>query len=317
MWLLRVLRLGEFLTPYVPAPVGYAICWLIGLILCLANLPARRNVLRNLRHVLPHASWLRLRWETLRVFVTVVTNYYDLLRLGSVDRDRVPELFVAHGWQHLDAALARGKGVIILSAHVGNFNVVASYPAALGYRSGIIAERLYPAPLFDYVSRLRSALGVAVISPGAESLRPIVRLLRENGILLVAGDRNVAGEGPLLPFFGEPASLPIGPVIVAMRTGAALVPAYTIRRPGKASLVEIEPAIELVRTGNREADIAANAALMVAALERMISRDPGQWSVLQPVWPETRGGSNATPRASDSTAAPRQRPAGRAASTTR
>src|SRR5690606_28479486 len=145
-------------------------------------------------------------------------------------------------------------------------NVVASYPAALGYRSGIIAERLYPAPLFDYVSRLRSALGVAVISPGAESLRPIVRLLRENGILLVAGDRNVAGEGPLLPFFGEPASLPIGPVIVAMRTGAALVPAYTIRRPGKASLVEIEPAIELVRTGNREADIAANAALMVAAL---------------------------------------------------
>ncbi|MDI3340193.1 MAG: lysophospholipid acyltransferase family protein [Sphaerobacter sp.] len=284
MWTLRCLQGVAFLTPRIPAQIGYAICWIIGVTLAVANAPARRHVLSNLRRVVPHAGPLQRRWHALRVFVTVVTNYYDLIRLGTVDRTRIRDLFEVQGWEHLESALAAGRGVIILSAHVGNYNVVPSYPAALGYPTAVVAERVHPEPLFDYVSRLRATLGVEVVPPGSEALRPIVRLLRRNGILLVAADRDVAGNGIPVPLFGEPTRLPTGPVLLAMRTGAALVPAATLRRRNRPSLAFIEPAIELVRTDDWEADLRANLRQMARALERMIARDPGQWGVLQPVW---------------------------------
>lgn len=315
MWTLRALRIVAALTPYVPTAIAYAVCWLLGWILGTLNVRARRNVLDNLRRVLPNAGPLRLRWLAYRVFVSVVTNYYDLIRLGTLDRDRVLALFETEGIEHLTAALTRGRGVIALAAHVGNYNVVPSLPVALGYPTAVVAERVHPEELFAYVNRLRATLGVQVVPPGSEALRPIVRLLRRNGILILAGDRDVAGSGMLVPLFGEPARLPTGPVLLAMRTGAALVPAGTLRKGSRRSLAFVEPAIELVDTGDWDVDLRTNMALMAAALERMIARDPGQWAVLQPVWDTPA--SDRAPGPPRSPARRLQERVGRSASTTR
>jgi lauroyl/myristoyl acyltransferase len=241
MWLLWTMRAGALLTPIVPARAGYWICRTIGLLLYLLKLRTRRAVLDNLRHVAPQRSWLWRQRQAARVFITATMNYYDLVRLRSVDRDRLAELLEVHGWLHVEAALARGKGIIVLSAHLGNFSVVAQYPATLGLQAAVIAEQVQPPELFRYLARLRSAMGITVLPPGASSVLPILRLLRKNGILLVAGDRDVTGHSRRVRFFDAPAYLPVGPVVLqemqdsyldyAMSVIVSRSPARRARRP--------------------------------------------------------------------------------------
>ncbi len=284
MSLLWALRIGALLTLVVPVRVGYWLCRVIGIGVFLFHHRARRNVLANLRHVCPSCSLLWRYRQTARVFVTAVMNYYDLVRLRSVDRHRIAELIEVRGWTHVEDALSRGRGIIVLSAHLGNFNVVAQYPAALGLEAAIVVERVQPQRLFNYLCRLRSATGVRVLPSGPEAVPAILRLLRRNGILLVAGDRDVTGNSRWVQFFDAPAPLPVGPVALALRTGATLLPAFTIRLSTRRSLVVVDPPLELTRTGNLERDLEVNLQAAARCLERMIRTDPGQWTVLQPVW---------------------------------
>jgi len=285
MGLLIGMRIGAILTPIVPTPLAYWICRAIGFVLFCAKFRTRRAVLDNLRHVAPERSWFWREYQAARVFISATMNYYDLQRLRLLDRTRLPTLIELHGQEHLERARARGKGVIVLSAHIGNFNVVAQYPAMLGYQGAIIAEQVHPPALFRYLTALRSALGITVLPPGAPSVLPILRLLRQNGILLVTGDRDVTGHAKLVPFFDAPAPLPVGPAVLALRTGAALVPAFTVRRGTRKSVVYILPEIILSRTGNPDIDVTNAMHQIARVLESMIRTDPGQWTMLQRVWP--------------------------------
>lgn len=284
MSLLWALRIGALLTPLVPARVGYWLCRIIGVAVFLGHHRARRHVLENLRHVCPQCSHRWRVWHAARVFITAVMNYYDLVRIRSVDRHRLRELIEVRGWTHVEEALSRGRGVIVISAHLGNFNVVAQYPAELGLETAIVVERVQPPQLFVSLCRLRSATGVRVLPSGPEAVPAILRLLRRNGVLLVAGDRDVTGQSRCVPFFDAPAPLPIGPVALAQRTGATLLPAFTIRLTPRRSLVIIDPPLQLVHTGDPERDLVENLQQVARCLERMICTDPGQWAVLQPVW---------------------------------
>lgn len=287
MWLLRSLRVVAIVTPFVPAQVGYLICRILGMLFYTLNFRARRNVLRNLATVVPEKSWLQHQRMAMAVCATVVTNYYDLIRLRSIDRDRVLDHVEIEGLEHVYDALDHGRGAIIVSAHLGNFSVMAKLPSALGLRAALVAEQVQPPELFHYMARLRSAMGIEVIPPGHAALRNIIDLLNDNGLLLLAGDRDVTHRGQSVRFFGSETTLPIGPVALAMKTGAALIPAYTLRVSSHHSRVVIEPTLELERTGNRDIDLSSNLQKLAERLEDMIAKDPAQWAVLQRVWPPT------------------------------
>ncbi len=284
MWLLWALRLGTILVPLVPARLCYWMCRGIGISAYLCDFRARRRVIQNLRQSDPRVSRLQRHHAAICVFSTVVTNYYDLIRLRSADRDEILDLLDIHGVRHLETAVAAGRGVIVLSAHLGNFSVVARYPALRGWPTAIIAERIHPPALDAFMVRLRSVDGLEIISQGPEAARPILKVLRRKGVLILAADRDIAGNGYPVPFFGTTAHLPAGPVLLATHTGAALLPAFTIRRSPSRSDVYIDRPIHLVATGDREADLANNLRIMATTLERMIATDPTQWAVLQAVW---------------------------------
>ena len=287
MWLLRSLRIVAILTPFVPARIGYLICQTLGILFFALNIRARRNVLANLATVDPKMGWRQRQRAAARVCITVVTNYYDLIRLRSVDRERVHDFVTIDGLEHVHSALEQGRGAIIVSAHLGNFSVMAKLPSTLGLRAALVAELVHPPELYQYMARLRSAMGIEVIPPGHTSLRKILTLLRDNRLLLLAGDRDVTHRGQPVRFFNRQTTLPIGPVALAMKTGAALLPAYTLRTSYQRSRVVIEPPLEHRDTGDRDADMSANLQLLADRLESMISHDPGQWAVLQRVWPPT------------------------------
>ena len=286
MWTLRAIRLGLVLTPLVPAPAGYLICWLIAVGLAVGNASARRSVLRNLGVIRPSDGPLTRSRAMFRVFFTVVANYYDLARLSTVDRNRVRERVEVQGEEHLRDAVAAGRGVVVLAAHIGNFSVVSQLPTVICCEVALVHEIVEPRPLFEELTRLRSALGLRIIPADGRAALPIARLLRRGGVVILAGDRDVMRTGESATLFGRPARLPAGPVILARRTGATLLPTYSRRRSWRRSELCIGPPLVLQCSDDPEADRRTNLARAAGALEQMIATTPDQWAVLQAVWEE-------------------------------
>jgi KDO2-lipid IV(A) lauroyltransferase len=134
-------------------------------------------------------------------------------------------------------------------------------------------------------SRKRSGVEVTPLSSAA--LRQAIKLLRRGGVVTLAGDRPVSDLDEPVPFFGRPARVPSGHVRLALKTGAVMAVCYCILSPETDRYaVYLEPAMELIRTGNQDEEVALTLRRILDALERVISRWADQWLMFIPVWPE-------------------------------
>lgn len=244
----------------------------------------RRSVLDNMRHVLPKASRRVRRDMGRRIVRNVLKNYYDLVRLPHQNAGDLERMITIRGIENLENACAQGKGVIMTSGHIGNFSIVAQIAAIRGFKVAIVTEDIHPPKLYDFVNHLRGRFGIKLIKTGTSEVRTIYRFLRDNGLLLLAADRDVTDEGQSAQFFDAPVDLPPGPVVLAARLNVPLIPAHTVRLPNNRSIVNIYPPLQLQRTGDNEKDTQANLRLIARVLEEMISKAPDQWVVLQRIW---------------------------------
>lgn len=282
----HLLRFASWLTKWIPSPFAYWLCQLLGGILFYVKPSIRRMAVRNLRHVLPDASPLRRRSMARRIIRNNFKNYYDLVRLPHLDKQDLEDMVLhIYGFEYLEEAARRGKGAIVMSVHMGNFNLVPQLLMTRGFKGAVVAEDIKPEPLYSMVNELRSRFGLNFIRAGSSEVRTIYRHLRENGVLCLAADRDVSDGGMPVKFFDTVADLPSGPIVLASRLGATLLPAMTLRLKNNKSVVYIYPPIELVKTGDREADIEANMARAVQVLEHMVLKAPDQWvALLQKIW---------------------------------
>lgn len=279
-------RIGVLVVAWLPLRLVY---WLakrggeLGYVFAGA---ARRNLQGNLRHVLgAAASQERLDAVSRQVFRYSAKNTVDMLRLPSITGEQVERLVTVHGWEHLEAARARGKGVVLTSAHFGEMDVAVQIGAVRGLRPLVLHERLRPQRLLDYVAGMRSRMGIQFVPLGdASVLKLAFRTLRQNGLLGVVADRDVTNSGRVVRFFGADARLPDGHVTLALHTGAAIVMAFSLRQPDDTFEVFVEPPIILESTGDREADVDRGMARVISVLERYIGANPEQWIYFQPVW---------------------------------
>jgi KDO2-lipid IV(A) lauroyltransferase len=279
-----LLKIASLLSRYLPSWLGYWLCSFFGSILFYTDLSVRRAVMDNMRHVLSGAPARVRRDIARRVVTNTFKNYYDMVRLPHLSREDVERMVELHGVEHLEQAYAQGRGVIIISGHLGNFNLVAQLAAIRGYPVATIAEDIKPAKLYNYVNSLRARFGLKFIKAGSSQVRTIYRFLRNKGVLMLAADRDVSDTGVPVQFFDAMADLPAGPVVLALRLKCPLVPGHTIRLPNNKSVVYLYPPIELERTGDYEQDIRINLRRVAQVLEQMILKAPDQWVVLQRVW---------------------------------
>jgi KDO2-lipid IV(A) lauroyltransferase len=279
-----LLRIAAYLVRFVPSRAAYWVCSIIGGIVFTLNWRVREAVLDNMGHVLPKASRRLRRVLGRRIVRNVVKNYYDVIRVTTMSPVDLERSINVHGIEHLEEALDRGKGVILVSGHIGNFSIVAQLAAARDYEVSVVAEDVEPPKLYDYVNRLRGHFGLKMLKLGSSEVRTIYRLLRNNEILLLAIDRDVNNDGILVEFFGQPALMPHGAVALALRTGATVLTGYTVRLPDNTSVVMVEPPVELEHTGDRDEDVRVNMQRIAEILERYIIEAPDQWVVLQKIW---------------------------------
>jgi len=271
-------RLAERALPHLPPSFEVPVATAGGAIAYRVSAGARDAVRENLSIVVPE----RPDRERLvrHAFVEQVRHSIEIFRLARLDHEKVRRAVVTDGWELFVAAAARGQGVILASAHVGPVSVCGQIIVANGYEITLPIEN-ETSELARAINRARTRMGLRFVE--TDSALGIARILRRGGILGVLADRAVTGIGERVPFFGRPALLPSAHVALALRTGAALMPAFA-HRDGTVLRAVFEPAIELSRTGDRDLDVREGMRRWIPVLERHIRQAPEQWSVFEPVW---------------------------------
>ncbi|HEA47234.1 MAG TPA: hypothetical protein ENH97_02355 [bacterium] len=160
----------------------------------------------------------------------IAKNICELLRVFKFSQAEIDKMFTIQGREYLDAALARGQGVIGLSAHLGNFPLMGAKLVQEGYPCASFIHGANEARVVRLFFDIGHRLGINLIpvSPSHASVRQSLKWLRENKVLCIQADRN-SPQGVFVDFFGYPVATPIGPVVLAKRTGATVLPMFVVR----------------------------------------------------------------------------------------
>jgi lauroyl/myristoyl acyltransferase len=292
-------RAGEAVVRMLPHRAAYALGGaLAGTVLTLR--PGHFAALRsNLRHVLPDVDERTLR-RVLRANVHNLAHcWVDVMEMG-LRGERITSRVHPADTEYLLGPQRRGRGVVIVSLHLGSWELgLAAWNQRFG-QMAVLAEVLRPQPLFDRIVAARNRFGVQVIPIdlasmraagsdtarrlGASALRDVYRVLRANGMVAMALDRDLAGTGEPLPFFGAPVPIPVGVVEIAIRTGAAIVP-IVLLRDGDDIIGQCYPEVVYDATAERGPEVRRVASEVLRLLERVIRESPDQWHVLDELWP--------------------------------
>jgi lauroyl/myristoyl acyltransferase len=268
----RVLRVvPPRLRHAAAAPAGTAWFWLSG--------SQRRASLDNYAAALGRD---RTDPEVARMARRAFQNYgrmlMDFVLMGSLSREEVVQRSSADGREHLDAALATGKGAIMAVPHMGSWDMAGSYAAALGYPIAAVAER-FPGSLTEAVVRTRRKFGLEVITLGRSAVRAITEALRTNHIVALLCDLE-QGPGVEVSFFGRRAIVPGGPAAIALKTGAALMPACQYAVGGGNYAVHLDPPLA-IGAGDTKENLMQR---VVYRFEEFIKERPDQWFAFRPMF---------------------------------
>ena len=175
----------------------------------------------------------------------------------------------------------RRKGVLALSAHLGNFAMIGARLAAAGYPFSVVVKHPSDEQFAQLITKYRAQVGIDTISakPRREAARGILQALRDNRIVLVVADEFKSGD-ITVEFMGQNLPAPRGPATLALRTGAVTLPMFATRQPDGSIVLAIGPAIKAVHGDSLEETITATTALYTRHLEEVILRYPDQWSWL-------------------------------------
>ena len=214
-------------------------------------------------------------------FVSYARYWMESLRLPAMTPEEVDAGFTIEGLEHIRAARDAGAGAILGLPHVGGWEVGGSWFVRQGFPLAAVVEALQPPELFAWFADLRRSQGFNVIPLSRSAGVSVVRALRANQIVALVSDRDIAGGGVEVEFFGERTTLPAGPATLAARFGAPLLPTAVYFK-GAGHHAVVRPPLAL--TGNAVADTQA----LARELEDLIRAAPDQWHLFQPNWPSDR-----------------------------
>jgi KDO2-lipid IV(A) lauroyltransferase len=247
----------------------------------------RDIVARNLGRVLGHPPDAPLvARATEECFRLYGRYWYETFALRTMPPEEVLRRHRVTGREHLDAAIAAGRGIIMTLPHMGNWDAAGHWLAVAGYRMTAVAEELKPKRAFELFLRHRRALGMNIVPlAGSNVGRTLVGLLAANHAVTLVADRDLTGTGVDVTMFGARRKLPAGPAYLSLVTGAPLVVCgvFTTRDGWHT---KIGPPVEFERTGQTREDVTRLTTVIAEGFERYISEAPADWHMLQPAWPE-------------------------------
>ena len=217
------------------------------------------------------------------VFRGIGQTAVEFFQIPTLTYEKATRCISPEHRERLDRCLERGKGIVLLASHFGSWELMAAAGAVAGYKLSAVARPLDDADLDEITRGIRESSGLKIITRRKSALA-VVRKLKRNEIVGVLADQNTRKQNVFVDFFGIKAATTPGPAMLALRTGASIVPAFMLREaPGSHRLIIEEP-IEVVRTGDEEADLVATTQKCADVLERYVREYPSQWFWVHRRW---------------------------------
>lgn len=278
-------RIGLLLALALPLKIAYGLSLILADMRYIFFVRDRRVVKKNLEVVLGKVNKKKLSYESRWVFRNFAKYLVDFFRFSKLDKNFIDKFVSIEGKRYLDEALSNGKGVIVVTAHLGNWELGGVIAALLGYPLNVIALSHTNRKVDNLFIQQRSMKGINVIPLGF-GLRKCFRALSRNEIVALLGDRDFSGQGINLDFFGKKAVVPRGPATFSIKSGAPIVPGFMIRGKGNKFKLIFEPMLSSTLTGDLDLDTEIITKEILKILEKYIKKYPSQWFMAADFWGE-------------------------------
>jgi KDO2-lipid IV(A) lauroyltransferase len=277
----------------LPRDLALKLAGMLGEIAAMIDAKDRHLAEMNLRRAYGD-SWNedKIKLVARECFVQIARNAADVIRSQRWDEHDLKALVDVKGMEHFDNAMRKGRGVVAITGHIGNFELSAAYFGAVKKTPiSVVGRKLYDSRLDELVVENRERFGMEVIPSDASAKRvySVLKRGRMLGVLMDLDSSRVAGY--FVPFFGVPAKTAAGPILIGRKTGSPVVPLALFRTEDDRYLLKILPAFDIPVTDNKEEDVRAALLRCNQALEELINHDPAQWA-----WIHNRWRSKPTPQ---------------------
>src|SRR5689334_844991 len=286
-WTFRGFLIVQSVMERMPRAWAYALAVFAARLAWWFSPLARPRLEYNLQTACPElkadpAALRRMSWQNFRNHAKA---YADLMQLPRERVENMGQRLQVDGClEYLDQARAIGKGVLVVSCHMGSYEEAAAIWSATQAPVSLFAEELEPRALFEWYRDTRGRLGISVLPLDHGGIRKVMQALREQEIVITAIDRDVTGSGYLMPFFGRLAPIPLGPAAIALRMGTPILPVCVWRLDDDTFQVETAPPVIARSSGNVRADQVRTTQELLRHMERFIARHPEQWHVPHRIW---------------------------------
>jgi KDO2-lipid IV(A) lauroyltransferase len=277
VWLYSI---GQWLAIHLPLRFSYALAVLFCDIHFIFADKDRLYTGENLRAIFPDKPPKELRAIQRRMFRNFAKYLVDFFRFPIIDQDYIDSMIRVENRHILDKELKKGKGVITLTAHIGNWELGGLTIGVMGYPFWAVALPHKNKTIDNFFNSRRENKGVRVI-PFGKAARTCIKVLKENKVLALLGDRDFTNEsGVIVDLFKKKTYIPKGPAAFALKTGASIVPGFMLRNPDDTFILKFEKPIPY--TDN---DTIKTISLRIRdLLEHYISRYPDQWFMFRRFW---------------------------------
>ncbi|MBL7033507.1 MAG: lysophospholipid acyltransferase family protein [Candidatus Delongbacteria bacterium] len=279
----RLFKALAWLLQQLPEAIALGFARLLGNIWYYL-IPIRRGVVMlNLRIAFPERSYRELQRLCRLTLISFMYNFVEFTRIIRIDRNWIDERITVDGIEILEEVQARGQGGVVVSGHLGNWEIMGAAASQLGYPVTYIVKRVKDQLLDDLINGWRSQVGVDIIY-AREAKQAVTPHLRAGRFVAFMVDQDAGSRGVWIDFFNQPASTARGAAVYALRTGTPVLFMYDIRRPHGRHHVVIRE-LQLDRSGEiDEEKITAALTLMTRALEEAIREHPTQYMWMHHRW---------------------------------
>ncbi len=276
-------RFGQFIALTLPLRIAYGFAVFLADLHYFLAFRDRKFVRANLRVIFPDRPIREIHKISRLVFRNFAKYLVDFFRFEKLGLEYIKRNIKLENINNFDEALAGGKGVVVLTAHLGNWELGGVVIAQLGYPFWAVALPHKNRKVNEFFVHQRNIKGVKVIAMG-KAFRSCIAEIKNNHMVALVGDRDFSEKGIVIDFFGKPMHFPEGPAALSLMTGAPLVPGFMLRNPDDSFTLRIEKPIEFSPSGDKSKDLAGLVTAYKKILEDYIRRYPEQWYVFRQFW---------------------------------
>jgi KDO2-lipid IV(A) lauroyltransferase len=265
----------------LPYDFGVALSRSMGLAAYYIAKGARQTLEDNLKRIVGDDP--RVLAKAVRnAFASYAMYYFSTFKFASMDADDVTRLGTISGKDRMFEALSKGKGAIVISPHIGNWDYGAAFFKSNNVAATAVVEHLQSESIYQFFNDLRKNFGAGIIAHDDNPFPKMVSALERNELLILISDRSLDATTIEVDFFNSKVKFPLGAAFLALRTGAPLLPMSVLSLPNGRFHIDVGPLLNLDSRGSFKRDAQVLSQRIANYFEDVIRRSPSQWHVFSP-----------------------------------